>query len=119
MKRTDRVEGQEIRKMPFEEAYGVWTEGRLSQEEAARILGVSSRTFRRYTGRYEENGLEGLVSGLDTLSPDTLSPQKISKLSFHKDAFEQEKTYRCRTTALEMLKNETGGRFKNSGDNSP
>ena len=47
--------------MRFEEAYGVWTEGRLSQEEAARILGVCSRTFRRYTVRYEENGLEGLL----------------------------------------------------------
>jgi hypothetical protein len=30
---------QEIRKMRFEEAYGVWTERRLSQEEAARIFG--------------------------------------------------------------------------------
>lgn len=51
---------REIRKMRFEEAYGVWTEGRLSQEEAALILGVCSRTFRRYVDRYEESGLEGL-----------------------------------------------------------
>ncbi len=28
--------------MRFEEAYGVWTGKRLSQEEAARILGVCS-----------------------------------------------------------------------------
>jgi len=47
--------------MRFEEAYGVWTEGRLSQEEAALLLGVSSRTFRRYVGRYEEQGVEGLL----------------------------------------------------------
>ena len=47
--------------MRFEEAYGGWTEGQLSQEEAARILGVCSRTFRRYTYCYEENGLEGLL----------------------------------------------------------
>lgn len=47
--------------MRFEEAYGGWTEGRLSQEEAAQILGVCSRTFRRYIYRYEENGLEGLL----------------------------------------------------------
>jgi transposase len=33
----------------------------LTQEEAARLLGVCSRTFRRYINRYEENGLEGLL----------------------------------------------------------
>jgi transposase len=47
--------------MRFEEAYGVWTEGRLTQEEAARILGVCDRTFRRYIHRYEEDGMEGLL----------------------------------------------------------
>lgn len=52
---------QEIKKMRFEEAYSCWTEGRLSQEEAARLLGVSDRTLRRYIDRYEENGLDGLV----------------------------------------------------------
>jgi transposase len=52
---------QEIRKMRFEEAYGGWTEGRLTQEEAARLLGVCDRTFRRYIDRYEEEGLEGLL----------------------------------------------------------
>jgi transposase len=52
---------QEIRIMRFEEAYGVWTERRLTQEEAARILGVCDRTFRRYINRYEERGLDGLL----------------------------------------------------------
>jgi len=52
---------QEIRKMRFVEAYDVWTEGRLTQEEAARILGVCDRTFRRYIDRYEEDGLDGLL----------------------------------------------------------
>jgi len=52
---------QEIRKMRFEEAYYGWTENRLDQTEAARLLGVCSRTFRRYVNRYEENGLEGLI----------------------------------------------------------
>lgn len=59
MRRTELL--QEVRKVRFTEAYGVWTEGRLNQEEAARILGVSSRTFRRYVDRYEENGIEGLL----------------------------------------------------------
>ena len=47
--------------MRFEEAYGGWTESRLTQEEAARLLGVCDRTFRRYIDRYEEEGLEGLI----------------------------------------------------------
>ena len=59
MRRTEIL--QEVRKMRFEEAYGGWTSRRLSQEEAAMILGVSDRTFRRYIDRYEESGLEGLL----------------------------------------------------------
>ena len=35
MRRTEKL--QEIRRMQFEKAYGVWTEGRLNQEEAARL----------------------------------------------------------------------------------
>jgi transposase len=52
---------QEIRKMRFEEAYAGWSEGRLTQAEAARILGVCDRSFRRYIGRYEAEGMEGLI----------------------------------------------------------
>lgn len=58
MKRTEIL--QENRKMRFEEVYGGWQKKRLSQDEAAEILGVCSRTFRRQICRYEENGLEGL-----------------------------------------------------------
>ena len=59
MRRTELL--QEIRKMRFEEAFGGWQEGRLLQEEAARLLGVCDRSFRRYVERYEEGGLEGLI----------------------------------------------------------
>ena len=59
MRRTEVL--QEIRQMRFEESYGGWTEGRLSQEEAAQLLGVCERTFRRYINRYEEEGLDGLI----------------------------------------------------------
>lgn len=47
--------------MRFKEVYGGWQESRLTQEEAALILGVSDRTFRRYSKRYEESGLDGLA----------------------------------------------------------
>ena len=59
MRRTEWL--QETRMMRFEEAIGGWTEKRLSQEDAARMLGVCARTFRRYVDRYEESGLDGLV----------------------------------------------------------
>ncbi len=52
---------QETRMMRFEEAYFGWSERRLTQEEAARLLGVHERTFRRYINRYHEDGLEGLL----------------------------------------------------------
>lgn len=47
--------------MRFEEAYEGWKKGRLTQEEAARLLGVCDRTYRRYLVRYEYQGMEGLV----------------------------------------------------------
>jgi transposase len=47
--------------MRFEEAYAGWQARRLTQEEAARLLGVCERTFRRYLDRYEDEGLEGLI----------------------------------------------------------
>jgi len=46
--------------MRFEELYYGWHEGKLNQEEAARVLGVCSRTFRRQKCRYEEHGIAGL-----------------------------------------------------------
>ena len=51
---------QEIRKMRFEETWNEWKKGRLTQEEAGRILGMSERTFRRYVRRVEEEGMKGI-----------------------------------------------------------
>ena len=59
MKRSEIL--QEVRKMRFEEAYEGWNRGRLTQEEAAMLLGVCDRTFRRYLIRYEDEGMEGLI----------------------------------------------------------
>ncbi|MFI4894632.1 MAG: ISNCY family transposase [Phycisphaerales bacterium JB058] len=47
--------------MRFEEACTSWQDKRLTQEEAARMLGVCERTFRRDIECYEEAGLEGLI----------------------------------------------------------
>jgi len=59
MKRSEVL--QEVRKMRFEESYEGWKEGRLTQEEAAMLLGVCDRTFRRYLMRYEDQGMQGLI----------------------------------------------------------
>ena len=45
MRRTEQVQG---RLMKFEEVYGRTHRGGLSQAEAAEVLGVSERTFRRW-----------------------------------------------------------------------
>jgi len=58
MRRTEWL--QETRRMRFEEAYGGWHAKRLTQQEAARLLGVCDRTFRRYVERYDDEGMEGL-----------------------------------------------------------
>lgn len=59
MRRTEWL--QETRKMRFEEAYEGWKGKRLTQEEAARLLGVSDRTFRRYVDRHDDGGMEALI----------------------------------------------------------
>jgi transposase len=46
--------------MKFEEVYGCSYRGELSQLEAAEILGMSERTFRRYRDRFEAEGAAGL-----------------------------------------------------------
>ena len=42
--------------MRFEELLERWEKGALSHMEAAAALGVSERTFRRWRGRYGEEG---------------------------------------------------------------
>jgi len=52
---------QETRMIRFEEAYEGWQHQRLTQQEAARLLGVCERSFRRYVVRYEDGGIEALI----------------------------------------------------------
>ena len=58
MKRAAWLE--ETRKMQFKQTYEDWSSSRLTQQEAAQILGVCDRSFRRYILRYDEGGLEAL-----------------------------------------------------------
>ena len=58
MGRTEQLQG--LRLMKFEEVYGRSYRGELSQLEAAEVLGMSERTFRRWRERFEAEGAEGL-----------------------------------------------------------
>ena len=58
MRRTEQAQG--LRLMKFEEVYGRTVRGELSQAEAAEVLGMSERTFRRWRDRFEADGAEGL-----------------------------------------------------------
>ena len=67
MKPTELL--QEIRKMRFKEAYEGWHARELTQNEAARLLGMCDRSFRRYLARYEEFDMQGsLLSGDSKIS---------------------------------------------------
>jgi len=46
--------------MRFTEVYEWWSEKRLTQAEAATLLGMCERTFRRYCQRHVTEGQEGL-----------------------------------------------------------
>ena len=47
--------------MRFKEAYEGYQCKRLTQSEAASLLGVCDRSFRRYLHRYDEFGMDGLL----------------------------------------------------------
>ncbi len=58
MRRTEVLQG--IRLMKFTEILDRTRSRELSQSEAASVLGVSERTFRRRRDRFETEGAEGL-----------------------------------------------------------
>ena len=58
MRRSDLLEG--IRMLKFGKIHERYDAGELSQVAAAELLGVSERTFRRWCGRYREDGVAGL-----------------------------------------------------------
>ena len=70
MKRTKLL--QELLMLRFEEAYQGWQEKRLTQEDAARLLGVSDRTFRgiknitKYTLGFKSfEAAEATIAGIE------------------------------------------------------
>ncbi len=52
---------QERRMNRFEEICDLCMERRLTQEEAALMLGVSDRTFHHWSKRHEDGGVDALI----------------------------------------------------------
>ena len=59
MRRTAARQG--VRMLKFVDVFGRWEASELSQLEAAELLGMGERTFRRWSRRYEEEGEAGLL----------------------------------------------------------
>lgn len=59
MRRTAARQG--VRMLKFMDVFGRWEASELSQLEAAELLGMGERTFRRWCRRYEEDGEAGLL----------------------------------------------------------
>ena len=59
MRRTEVLNG--VRMLKFRDVFGRCQERRLSKLEAAELLGINERTFRRWCRRYEEEGEAGLL----------------------------------------------------------
>lgn len=51
---------QEVRRMRFEELYKRRHRREITMAEAAEMLGITERTFRRWSDRYDREGAEGL-----------------------------------------------------------
>jgi transposase len=59
MRLTEARQG--VRMLKFMDVFGRWDSAELNQVEAAELLGVGERTFRRWCRRYEEDGEGGLL----------------------------------------------------------
>lgn len=59
MRRTEQLQG--LRMLKLRDVLSHWEADELSQLEAAEILGMSERTFRRYVQRFEAEGEAGLL----------------------------------------------------------
>ena len=65
----------EVRVARIVEAIGRYGSGRLSCLEAAEVLGMSERHFRRLRDRYEAEGAEGLIDRR-VRKPEILAPRQ-------------------------------------------
>lgn len=100
--------------MRFEEAYTDWHDRRLTQAEAARLLGVFERTLRRQIDRYEADGLDGLIAtnglsksrtGARRLRPFLLIPKR----GFHAAVLVAQAAAIARALPIPQVRSDTDG----------
>jgi transposase len=75
--------------MRFEDLLGRQERGKITQAEAAEMLGVSVRTFQRWAGRFEEWGADGLYDGrLNQASPRRAPQEELERmLGLYRDKY--------------------------------
>lgn len=79
MKRAEVLQG--VRRMRFIDVFGRHKSGNLSQGEAAELLGIGERTFRRWCQRFEEEGESGLLDRrLGKASPKRVPRREAEKV---------------------------------------
>ncbi len=78
-----------LRRMRFENLLDRQRDGKITQAEAAEMLGVSERTFRRWTERFEEEGEAGLSDRrLGRPSPKRAPAEEIERmLGLYRDKY--------------------------------
>ena len=77
-----------IRRMRFTDVLGRSERSELSQLEAAELLGISERTFRRWRARHREDGLPGLDDRRLTPSPRRAPVAEIERmLGLYRDVY--------------------------------
>lgn len=88
MRRTEVLQG--LREMKFEDVYDRFQRGRLSSAEAAEWLGVSERTFRRWRGRFDDEGEAGLLDRrLGKVSPHRIAADEVDRIvALYRDRYQ-------------------------------
>src|ERR1700753_1635210 len=69
-----------IRRMRFEDVLSRIERSELSQVEAAELLGISERTFRRWRDRHQDSGILGLADRRLTPSLRRASVAEIERM---------------------------------------
>ena len=86
MDRTAVHEG--VRRMRFSSLLDRQERSELTQVEAASLLGISERTFRRYRDRYAESGEAGLADGRSSRSSKRAAEAEIERmLGLYRDKY--------------------------------
>jgi len=77
-----------IRRMRFADVLGRSERSELSQMEAAELLGISERTFRRWRDRHQDDGQAGLADRRLIASPRRASVMEIERmLGLYRDLY--------------------------------